>query len=69
MKVKALIYEAGEGGFWAKVPSLPGVYTQAETLEEIENNLREAVELYLSEEPSLEVEKTEENVHVLEIAL
>ena len=51
MKLKALVYEAEEGGYWAKVPSLPGLYTQGETLEELEANLREAVELYLSEDP------------------
>lgn len=48
MKVKAIIYEAEEGGYWAKVPNLPGLYTQGESLEELEANLREAVELYLS---------------------
>ena len=48
MKIKAVVYEAEEGGYWAKVPNLPGVYTQAETLEELEANLREAIELYLS---------------------
>jgi len=47
MKIKAVIHEAAEGGYWANVPSLPGVYTQAETLEELEVNLREAIELYL----------------------
>jgi predicted RNase H-like HicB family nuclease len=52
MKIKAVIYPAEEGGYWAKVPSFPGLYTQAETLEELEANLREAVELYLSDEAS-----------------
>lgn len=50
VKIKAVIYEAEEGGYWAKVPSLPGVYTQAETMEELEANLREAIELYLAGE-------------------
>jgi len=49
MKIKAVIHEAPEGGYWAKIPSLPGLYTQGETLDEIEANLREAVELYLSD--------------------
>ena len=44
MKIKAVVYEAEEGGYWAKVPNLPGVYTQAETLEELEANLREAID-------------------------
>jgi predicted RNase H-like HicB family nuclease len=48
MKVKAIIYEAEEGGYWAKATNLPGLYTQGESLEELEANLREAVDLYLS---------------------
>ena len=53
MKIKAVIHEAAEGGYWAKIPSLPGLYTQAETLEELGANLREAVELYLSDIPGV----------------
>ncbi len=67
MKIKAVIHEAAEGGYWAKIPSLPGVYTQAETLEELEANLREAVELYLSDDSDLEADALQENVQVLEI--
>lgn len=48
MKVKAIIHEAEEGGFWAEVPALPGCVTQGETEEEVTLNLREAVELWLS---------------------
>ena len=69
VKVKAVIYEAAEGGYWAKVPSLPGLYTQGETLEELEANLREAVELYLSDDTLLEAEALQENARVLEIAV
>ena len=69
MKIKAVIYEAEEGGYWAPVPNLPGVYTQAETLEELESNLREAVELYLSDDTNLEAEALDENGRVLEIAV
>ncbi len=69
MKIKAVIHEAAEGGYWAKIPSLPGVYTQAETLEELEANLREAVELYLSDDTLPEAEAVEENGRVLEIAV
>ena len=69
MKLKAVIYDAEEGGYWAKVPSLPGLFTQGETLEELEATLREAVELYLSEDPDLEAEDRERNGRVLEIAV
>lgn len=69
VKIKAIIHEAAEGGYWAKVPSLPGLYTQGETLEEIEVNIREAVELYLSDDSILVAEGLQENGRVLEIAL
>jgi predicted RNase H-like HicB family nuclease len=69
VKLKAVIYDAEEGGYWAKVPSLPGLFTQAETLEELEANLREAIELYLSEDPELEADETKRNGRVLEIAV
>jgi predicted RNase H-like HicB family nuclease len=48
MTLKAIIHPAEEGGFWAEVPALPGCLTQGETLEELEANLHEAVELGLS---------------------
>ena len=50
MKVKAMIHEAEEGGYWAEVPALPGYVTQGETVEEVTSNLREAVEGWLSVE-------------------
>lgn len=36
MKIKAIIHEAEEGGYWAEVPSLPGCATQGETLEKLQ---------------------------------
>ncbi|HXP48259.1 MAG TPA: type II toxin-antitoxin system HicB family antitoxin [Terriglobales bacterium] len=44
MKLKAIIHEAEEGGFWAEVPAIPGCATQGDTMEELLTNLREAVE-------------------------
>jgi Uncharacterized conserved protein len=35
MKVKVVVHKAEEGGYWAEVPSLPGCFTQGETLEEL----------------------------------
>ena len=44
----SVIYEqAPEGGYVAYVPTLPGCHTQGETIEEAEENIRQAVELYL----------------------
>lgn len=48
MKLKVLVHEAEEGGFWAEVPSIPGCATQGETMEELIENLHEAVEGCLS---------------------
>lgn len=36
-----------EGGFWARVPALPGCFSQGETIEETMENTKEAIELYL----------------------
>jgi len=48
MKVKVIVHEAEEGGFWAEVPAIPGCATQGETFEELLKNLYEAVEGCLS---------------------
>lgn len=67
MKVKAIIHQAEEGGFWAEVPALPGCVTQGETEEEVTSNLREAIELWLS------VDTTDagvaQNDRIIELAL
>lgn len=44
MKLKIVVHEAEEGGFWAEVPSLPGCATEGETFKELLQNLYEAVE-------------------------
>ena len=38
-----VIHEEPEGGFWAEVPALPGCYSQGESVEELMNNVREAI--------------------------
>jgi predicted RNase H-like HicB family nuclease len=48
MKVKILVHEAAEGGFWAEIPAIPGCATQGESLEELMANLHEAIEGCLS---------------------
>jgi predicted RNase H-like HicB family nuclease len=44
MKLKVIVHEEAEGGFWAEVPALPGCMTQGETWEELIANIQEAVE-------------------------
>jgi predicted RNase H-like HicB family nuclease len=42
-----VILEDETGGYIAFIPALPGCHTQADTLEELIKNVREAIELYL----------------------
>lgn len=48
MKIKVVIHEAEEGGYWAEVPAIPGCFTQGESWEELIKNIYEAVEACLS---------------------
>jgi len=55
LKIKVVVHEAEEGGFWAEVPAIPGCATQGNTLAELMSNVHEAVEGCLSvevEEPT-----------------
>jgi predicted RNase H-like HicB family nuclease len=47
MKIKVVLHEAEEGGYWATVPVLPGCVSEGETREEALANIREAIECYL----------------------
>ena len=42
-----VIIEDETGGYVALVPALPGCHTQGDTLEELMNNAKEAIDLYL----------------------
>ena len=48
LKIKVVVHEAEEGGYWAEVPAIPGCATQGDTMEELLGNLREAIEGCLS---------------------
>ena len=55
-----VILEDESGGFIAVVPELPGCHTQGDSLGEVLENIREAIELYLetlSEEEKKELLK------------
>ena len=43
MKLRILVHEAEEGGYWAEAPSIPGCATQGDSLEVLLENMREAV--------------------------
>ncbi|MGI0135384.1 MAG: type II toxin-antitoxin system HicB family antitoxin [Candidatus Micrarchaeaceae archaeon] len=66
MKLKVVVHNAEEGGYWAEVPSIPGCATQGETFEELLENLYEAVEGCLAVDIS---EPQANHSHVVEIAV
>ena len=47
MRYSVVVHRAEEGGFWVEVPALPGCYSQGESVEEVLENVQEAIELYL----------------------
>ena len=67
MKLKVIVHEAEEGGYWAEVPAIPGCATQGETFEELLQNLYEAVDACLSVDVS--ESQTDGKQRVLEIAV
>ena len=48
MKLKVIVHEAEEGGYWAEVPAIPGCATQGDTFDELLKNIYDAVEGCLS---------------------
>ena len=66
MTIKAIVHPAEEGGFWAEVPALPGCFTQGETMQEIQENLEDAIAGWLATgEPELVTDQDQ----ILEFAL
>jgi predicted RNase H-like HicB family nuclease len=57
LTLTAIFEEVEEGGFIGYVAELPGANTQGETLEEVRENLNEAIELILNSNRE-EFEKT-----------
>ncbi len=67
MKLKVVVPEAEEGGFWAEVPAIPGCCTHGEDFEELLKNLYEAVEGCLSVDVATTT--TGEGDRIVEIAV
>lgn len=67
MKLKVVVHEPEEGGYWAEVPAIPGCATQGETFDELLANIYEAVEGCLSVD--IKDIKITEKDKILEIAV
>jgi predicted RNase H-like HicB family nuclease len=67
MKIKVVVHEAEERGFWAEVPAIPGCATQGENMEELLRNLHEAIEGCLTVD--IAEPQPDEKRRILEIAV
>jgi len=67
MKLKVVIHDADEGGYWAEVPAIPGCATQGDTFEDLLKNIYEAVEACLAVE--IQPAKRSRRRRVLEIVV
>lgn len=47
MQYTVIVHYADEGGYWVEVPSLPGCFSQGETIDEALSNVREAIEVHI----------------------
>lgn len=67
MKLKVVVHEAEEGGYWAEVPALPGCASQGDTYDELMQNVREAIEGCLAVDVS--PAQSGERDRIVEVAL
>jgi predicted RNase H-like HicB family nuclease len=67
MIFKVIVHEAEEGGYWAEVPAILGCATQGDSIEELKNNLHEAIEGCLSVD--IDVPTEDSKSQILELAV
>ena len=52
--VEVEIHREADGSYWAEAPSLPGLVTQGDTMQELEENLQEAFDGWmLAKDPEM----------------
>ena len=70
MKLKILIHKAEEGGYWGEVPALDGCCSQGETIEELIQNIYEAVEGWLTvQQERMSKTKKDKDMKILELVV
>ncbi len=67
MNVKVVVEKGEDGYFVAHVPALKSCWSQGKTREEVLENIREAIDLYLEPEP--QALKEGENQEVVELTI
>lgn len=69
-KFYSIIHEEPGLGYSAEVPALPGCYTDGATLEEVRENLKEAIQLYLEvKDEEIAEMHLPETARVMEVAV
>ena len=63
-----VIHEDPDGGFWGEVPALPGCYSQADTIDALEENIREAIAGVL-EVLKEQGQNPDANIRILDVAV
>ena len=63
-----VIHEEPDGGFWGEVPALPGCYSQGETVDELKQNIREAIAGVL-EVLKEQGREPDSNIQILDVAV
>ena len=67
-KYAVVSHEDPDGGFWAEVPALPGCYSQGETIDELKQNIREAIAGVL-EVLKEQGREPDSNIQILDVAV
>lgn len=55
-KANVVIHAAEEGGYWAEIPSMPGCFSQGDTLPELQRNMVEAAQCWIGMEVMIAME-------------
>lgn len=62
MKFDVILHKE-DNGYWAEVPALKGCYTQGDSIEEVKDNIKEAITAWLS------VDLTDSDGEIISVAL
>ena len=54
MKFDVILHKE-DNGYWAEVPALKGCYTQGDTIDEIKDNIKEAITAWLLSDTKEEI--------------
>ena len=63
-----VIHKDPEGGFWAEVPALPGCYSQGDTIDELKENIREAI-IGVLDELKEQGQEPDSSIQILDVAV